>query len=697
MIDKVRASRNRTITLTDDDRERLLKTVQCTVPVNAIPFVIEGIRLGNYQDWVQCLPLACIDLLFLDPPYNLDKVFNSTKFSRSSVETYTRWLDGVVKSLKPLLKSTATVYICGDWFTSASIFQVASEHFIIRNRITWEREKGRGAQSNWKNASEDIWFCTLSDAYKFNVDQVKLRRKVMAPYTNVNGTPKDWVQDSSGNFRDTYPSNLWTDITIPFWSMPENTDHPAQKSEKLLAKLILASSDAGDFIFDPFLGSGTSVSVAHKLNRRFFGTEIDEYYCLLAAKRLELAAADKEIQGYTNGVFWERNTLATQKSLKEIPEVEIMQETHDSLVSFLVNYSMTHPGCSKETLAQAAQIQFKLVKERSVYYTPSLAIRFAIASGKSFSNVVLSLSALQKYDNRPFIVCVVRPENIEFLLANTTFLKKISHSSHKLNIDNIRGSFLGTDIIRTYDGIENKPENFASLFELHLQHSWQENIERLEKQTNAIVPTGVWFQPTLEQQQTVISAPTIAAMLSASPEYLQIGEVLTQNVHANIDAILRAGKINNVNQRGNSIEQIVTHSNNFHSVEDLSRTLQLGTEVKIDIKTKILTLSSNPKAYNIDKVLRALAKGNTVVSFFFIGINLETEQVTTCFVSIFDKTILNATHIQFHWAGRNSRGVTQLSDISPIFEPDFIENIDVSQAEKFLQRLLNILPKVKIN
>ena len=113
---------------------------------------------------------------------------------------------------------------------------------MVRNRITWEREKGRGAKVNWKSACEDIWFCTVSDNYTFNVDAVKLRRRVLAPYTDGIGRPKDWMRTDSGGFRDTHPSNLWTDISVPFWSMPENTDHPTQKSEKLLAKLILAST-----------------------------------------------------------------------------------------------------------------------------------------------------------------------------------------------------------------------------------------------------------------------------------------------------------------------------------------------------------------------------------------------------------------------------------------------------------------------
>ncbi len=193
------------------------------------------------------------------------------------------------------------------------MFAVAEKHFIVRNRVTWEREKGRGSLSNWKNCSEDIWFCTVSDDYAFNVDAVKLKRKVIAPYTDEEGSPKDWDSTSAGNFRLTHPSNLWTDITVPFWSMPENTDHPTQKPEKLIAKIVLASSSPGDVVLDPFLGSGTTSVVAKKLGRKYVGIELEEAYCCLAAKRLELADQDSSIQGYHDGVFWERNSLAVQR------------------------------------------------------------------------------------------------------------------------------------------------------------------------------------------------------------------------------------------------------------------------------------------------------------------------------------------------------------------------------------------------
>jgi site-specific DNA-methyltransferase (adenine-specific) len=309
---KVRAPRNRTLTLSEAEKivyqARLLRLNQPAT----VETLLDQTICQNLLEVVEYLPGQFVDLLFLDPPYNLSKSFNGRNFSAMPLAEYETWLESWLAPLIKTLKSTASIYICGDWQSAAAIQRVAEKYFIVRNRITWEREKGRGAQANWKNASEDIWFCTMSKQYIFNVEAVKLRRQVIAPYTE-NGRPKDWEQSEAGRFRLTHPSNLWTDLTVPFWSMPENTDHPTQKPEKLLAKIILASSQPGEVILDPFLGSGTTSVVAKKLGRRYVGIEIDELYCCLAEKRLELAEADKTIQGYADGVFWERNTLNEQK------------------------------------------------------------------------------------------------------------------------------------------------------------------------------------------------------------------------------------------------------------------------------------------------------------------------------------------------------------------------------------------------
>ncbi len=310
--DKKRAGRNRTLILSGREINGL-KSRLITLVSKADTDDIENKTIHqNLSEAIPYLPDKFVDILFIDPPYNLDKKFNSNGFKEMSPESYEKWLDSWLDPLRKILKSTASVYICGDWNSSSAIFRVMSKYFKVRNRITWEREKGRGAKTNWKNCSEDIWFGTVSNNFHFDSDAVMLKKRVIAPYRDENGKPKDWSREENGNYRLTHPSNLWTDITIPFWSMPENTDHPTQKPEKLLAKIILASSKEGDFIFDPFLGSGTTSVVAKKLGRNYCGIEVDELYCCLAEKRLEMANSEKSIQGYIDGVFWERNSFNNQ-------------------------------------------------------------------------------------------------------------------------------------------------------------------------------------------------------------------------------------------------------------------------------------------------------------------------------------------------------------------------------------------------
>lgn len=316
---KTPAPRNRTLSLSQQDaerlRERLLILTRPATPAECVGRTIHGDAFAV----LPLLPKESVDLLIVDPPYNLTKSFNGSSFKKLSLAAYEEWTKSWLELVVPLLKPSASVYVCSEWRSSGAVQRALENYFVVQNRITWEREKGRGALRNWKNCSEDIWFCSLGDEYYFNVEAVKQKRRVIAPYRDAAGAPKDWSEEPDGSFRVTHPSNLWTDISVPFWSMPENTDHPTQKPEKLIAKLVLASSIPGDVILDPFLGAGTTSVVAKKLGRQFIGIEKEEAYCLLAEKRLELADQEPAIQGYSGGYFWERNSYAQQNVGKNKP------------------------------------------------------------------------------------------------------------------------------------------------------------------------------------------------------------------------------------------------------------------------------------------------------------------------------------------------------------------------------------------
>ncbi|MFI3242557.1 MAG: site-specific DNA-methyltransferase [Alphaproteobacteria bacterium] len=296
----MKAVRNRTLELTDDDRDVLRGKLQNK-------FVLNSTINVNLFEILESLPEKFADLIIIDPPYNLAKDFNGFKFVETKDEPYKKYLESWLPQICKCLKDDGSLYLCGDWKSSVVMYDVLSKNLNVINRITWQREKGRGAKLNWKNGMEDIYFAVKDvKNYYFDVEAVKVKKRVLAPYKQ-DGKPKDWQETEDGKFRLTHPSNLWDDISIPYWSMPENTEHPTQKPEKLIAKLILASCPKKGVVFDPFLGSGTTSVVAKKLGRQYVGVEMNEEYAMLAEKRLQMAAKNKNIQGFEKGVFLERN------------------------------------------------------------------------------------------------------------------------------------------------------------------------------------------------------------------------------------------------------------------------------------------------------------------------------------------------------------------------------------------------------
>jgi site-specific DNA-methyltransferase (adenine-specific) len=315
---KIKSEKNKTIDFTEEEGLKYIN--KCVIIDNIksinINDIINKTIMGDTFILLKQIPSSSVDLIIVDPPYNLSKNYHGNKFSKTTPFEYKQYTSKWLLECKRIMKDNATIYVCCDWESSLVIGELMFELFHVQNRITWQREKGRGSLYNWKNGMEDIWFGTKSTNYIFNVDKVMCRRHVIAPY-KVDGKPKDWEYADNGKYRNTFPSNFWDDISVPYWSMSENTEHPTQKPEKLVAKLILASSNESDIVFDPFLGSGTTSVVAKKLNRRYIGIEQNKRYCGWAEYRLELAEKDKEIQGYVNGVFWERNTSTQQQKEKK--------------------------------------------------------------------------------------------------------------------------------------------------------------------------------------------------------------------------------------------------------------------------------------------------------------------------------------------------------------------------------------------
>ncbi len=379
----------------------------------------------------------------------------------------------------------------------------------------------------------------------------------------------------------------------------------------------------------------------------------------------------------------------------------------NSLTSFIEKYNGIN---DKQLLANKVKEKFCLTLDRKLYYCENFAIRFSKATSESFSNTVLSLSALQKYDNRPVIICVVLPTKNYMLLANTTCLKKISHSSQQLRVDNIKGSFNGSDILRVIAEIPNTPNNFERLFTIHQGYTFDENLIRLVESTNNIIAHGHKYQPNEIETINIENAPKRSIAFLDSPFYNKLAMDLQERVAKVSREIAIAAFIENVNIKGNIIEYLITSSDDslktalIDSLENgkplpyIKNANDLGDyninygifDTKTDIKTKVLFLGSNPKAYNIDKLLKFLAKDNSVYLLFFVGVDKD-KSISTFLCPVFDKKLLDSTVIISHWAGRNSKGVAQFygENIGYIIKNQFID-IDEEIAHKFLDKLLSL-------
>lgn len=380
-------------------------------------------------------------------------------------------------------------------------------------------------------------------------------------------------------------------------------------------------------------------------------------------------------------------------------------------VDYIVNHAPQH---NKQVVEDNVCAHFNLTKDRKVYHNEYFAVRFSYSksASDSFSNTVLSLSALEKYDKIPFFVVLVRqPSTNLILLANTTFLKKISHSSQELSMTNIKGSFNGSDIMRNYNNRQNAPENFDYLFALHQGLDWEDNLSRLVDASSSIQPVNQKFEPTETEKSNIFDSISRASAFVSSKQFNVLEEDLNERCNKCRKEILIASHIENTNIRGRLIESLITSDdverqqiiNNLHNLEaalpsydtknglgDYYREFDNG-DTYTDIKTKVIYLNSNPKAYNIDKFLKQMADSKSVFLFFFIGVN-EESIFKTLLCSVYHGKLIDNTILQFHWAGRNTRGAAQFNGTAideMLNEQSFVNDIDTTKSETFLQELLN--------
>lgn len=247
---------------------------------------------GDSIDWLKSLDSESIDLVFADPPYNIKKA-DWDNFQNQ--EQYIDWSLQWITEASRILKSTGSLYICGFSEILADLKHPASKYFKSCRWLIWHYKNKANLGSDWGRSHESIIHFRKSNQVKLNLDDVRI------PYgahtlkypshpqaeTSAYGKGSKKKRDNwTPNPKGAKPKDV---IEIPTTcnGMGETTPHPTQKPEELLRKFVLASSNEGDLVIDPFSGSGTTLVVAEQLNRRWMGCELNMEYNDWAFERIQ--------------------------------------------------------------------------------------------------------------------------------------------------------------------------------------------------------------------------------------------------------------------------------------------------------------------------------------------------------------------------------------------------------------------------
>ena len=358
-------------------------------------------------------------------------------------------------------------------------------------------------------------------------------------------------------------------------------------------------------------------------------------------------------------------------------------------IEFIRDAKRAEPHADKARLQALYVDAFGPKRLRSGFVGDGYVLNFSEANTKAFGGTAFSLSRLRPYDDIPFVVAVARPDRVEFLLSNSTFITKISHSSQKLSTDRIRGSINGSNILKSYGDIPNEPTRFAELFAIHESFSWEENIELLVEATNGIVPRKNPFAPSAAQRELLLAAPDRARRALATPGFAALEEEFQRRANERRNDILTAAKQDNGKLRGEAIERLLVDGPGSHALGDFE-TMVDGFHLVIDIKTKLLDRNSAPKANNVDKALEFMSRPDSVLAFLMVGIDTTRAKVSARLLPMLETSLVDAAKtVQHHWSGLNMRGTTQLSgDFHRVTADSYVPVVDDQKARQFIERLL---------
>lgn len=243
-----------------------------------------------WGDTLDVLPTAVadgtVDLIFADPPYNIGKTFGNSTESWPNDEAYVEWCRTWLEICFKKLAPHGTLYLMSSTQAIPFLDIYVRRHLTILSRIIWYYDSsGKQARNYYGSRYEPILHCVQDPKnYVFNAKDILVEAKTGSKRKLIDyrgDTPKPYNTEK-------VPGNVWQMPRVRY-RMSEYEEHPTQKPEALLRRIILASSNPGDLVLDPFSGSFTTGAVALRLQRRFIGIEQEREYCKIGLRRLGIA------------------------------------------------------------------------------------------------------------------------------------------------------------------------------------------------------------------------------------------------------------------------------------------------------------------------------------------------------------------------------------------------------------------------
>ncbi len=258
--------------------------------------------IGDSLAWLKSLPSETVDLVFADPPYNINKA-DWDNFE--SHEHYVNWSRDWLEQAARVLEKNGTLYVCGFSEILADVKVAAMPFFKGCRWIVWHYKNKANLGGDWGRSHESIVHFRKGKEFTFNIDEIRI------PYgahtlkypSHPQAVTSNFGKGGNGKQRDNWMPNPKgakpkdvLDIPTTCNGMGEKTPHPTQKPEELLRKLVRASSNAGDLVADPFSGSGTTSVVAEQLGRRWLACDCNQQYNEWAIERLDCVIRRSEAQ-----------------------------------------------------------------------------------------------------------------------------------------------------------------------------------------------------------------------------------------------------------------------------------------------------------------------------------------------------------------------------------------------------------------